>query len=189
MPPSRTNQESGRLGVQRIAFPIRSPIFDLSPDRIAQINLALDQISPCRCVGVLEVRHIDAGARIQRVDQHLALGRARDFHAPVLQVTRNGCDGPFRVAYLTGFFEEIWKRAALDLLLALRSRAKQFLPLRLETCSQPRDEPASFRCQYLRERCRNLGLNLHSAELCRRMCHETSLVFMMDAAYQWNSAA
>ena len=75
------------------------------------------------------------------------------------------------VAHLTGFFQEIRQRAVLDLLLALRAGGEQFLPLRLETRSQPRDERASFRSQYFRECRRNLGLNLHAAELCRRMCH------------------
>src|SRR3546814_2726433 len=49
-----------------------------SGDRVAQVELALDQVVPGRRRRVLEVRHEDAGAAVQRVDDHLAVDGAGD---------------------------------------------------------------------------------------------------------------
>ena len=53
---------------------------------VAQVDLALDQFVPGRRGGVLEVGHEHLGARIERVDDHLGVGRPGDLDPPVLQV-------------------------------------------------------------------------------------------------------
>ena len=53
-------------------------------DRVAQVELALDHVVPGRRVGVLEVGHEPVGARVQRVDDHLAVGRPGDLHPALL---------------------------------------------------------------------------------------------------------
>ena len=44
----------------------------------------------------------------------------------------------------TGVVQEVWKRAAVDLPLALRAGGEQSLPLLLEALSEPRNEAASI---------------------------------------------
>ena len=52
------------------------------------------QFVPGRRVRVLEVRHEDLRARVERVDHHLPIGRARDLDAPVLEVGGRLGDAP-----------------------------------------------------------------------------------------------
>ena len=62
--------------------------------------LSLDDVLPRRRAGVLEVRHEDPCARVERVDHHLPLDRAGDLAAAVLQVGRCRRDLPVASAIL-----------------------------------------------------------------------------------------
>ena len=82
-----------------------------------QVRLPLDEVGPGRAQGILEVRHEDVRAGVQRVDDHLALGRARDLDAPVHQVLRDRADAPVRGAQRPRFFREVRQLAGLELAL------------------------------------------------------------------------
>ena len=74
---------------------------------IAEVDLAFDQIVPAGCVGVLEISHKDIGAAIERVDHHLAVGRAGDFDAAVLNIAGDRHDPPLGVPDRLGLGQEI----------------------------------------------------------------------------------
>jgi hypothetical protein len=67
---------------------------DGAADRVVQVLLAVDHVGPVRRVGVLQVGQPHLGTGVERVDRHLALGRAGDLHPPVGEVGRCGRDGP-----------------------------------------------------------------------------------------------
>ena len=57
-------------------------------DGVDQVRLADDTVLPGRRVGVLEVGHEDPGARVERVDHHLPVGRPGDLDSAVREVGR-----------------------------------------------------------------------------------------------------
>src|SRR3546814_6970006 len=77
----------------------RSGEADLAADRVAQVDLTLDLIEPVRAVRVLEVRHVRVGARVERIDDHLALDRTGDFGAADFQRLRQRRDLPVAFAH------------------------------------------------------------------------------------------
>ena len=66
-------------------------------DGIDQVRLPFDAVQPRRRVRVLEIRHEDAGARIQRVDHHLSVDGPRDLDPAIEQVWRRSSNAPVRV--------------------------------------------------------------------------------------------
>ncbi len=90
---------------------------DRAAHRIHQIRLAVDHVVPGRRVGVLEIGHEHARPAIEGVDHHLAVGRAGDFDAPVLDVVRDRRHPPIAVADRFGFGEKIGFPPAIEALL------------------------------------------------------------------------
>jgi len=62
-------------------------------DGVVDVALTVDDVLPGRRVGVLEVRHEDLCAGVQRVDHHLAVDRAGDLRPAVGQVGGRRRDG------------------------------------------------------------------------------------------------
>src|SRR5690606_10123588 len=58
---------------------------DAPADRVRQVELSLDHVRPGRARRVLEVGEPHLRARVERVDGHLAVGRAGDLDAAVLE--------------------------------------------------------------------------------------------------------
>ena len=76
-----------RVGVaQRVVLALGRGEGDRAADRVVQVDLAADHVDPVRGVRVLQVGEPDLGARVERVDRHLALGRPGDLDTTVLQV-------------------------------------------------------------------------------------------------------
>ena len=93
-----------------------------------EVLLAADDVLPRRRVRVLEVGHEDPRARVERVDDHLAVARgAGDLDAAVLEIGRNGRDAPVAFANLARRLEEVRKLARVDPLLPLGAREEQLL--------------------------------------------------------------
>src|SRR5439155_78250 len=77
-----------------------------------------------------EIRHEDLGARVERVDHHLALDRPRDLRAPVQQIRRRRSDR-----------EALRRRhEPRPQTPPRRPRRQQPLPLRIQFAMQPVDE-------------------------------------------------
>src|SRR5213076_163427 len=84
-------------------------------------------------VRILEVGHEDVRARVERVDHHLPVDRARDLDAAAPEVARGGRDLPAVVlADMSRLFEEVGQRAGGELALALRAAGEQLEPARVE---------------------------------------------------------
>jgi hypothetical protein len=88
------------------------------------------------CTRVLEVGHEPAGARVQRVDDHLAIDGAGDLHATIPVVGRSGRDLPVALADRLGLGEEVERLARSDPRAALRPRVEQLAAASLEAIVQ-----------------------------------------------------
>ncbi len=102
-------------------------------------------VVPGRRVRVLEVRHEDAGAGVERVDDHLALDRAGDLDAPVLQVGRDRGDLPVAVTDVFGFLQEVRQPAAVQLFLDFLPAGHQLVAAGAEGALQLGDERQGLR--------------------------------------------
>jgi hypothetical protein len=93
-------------------------------------------------VGVEDLR-----AGVQRVDQHLAVGRAGDLDPPVGQIGRRRRDRPVTLADLPGLLGEGREGALVQLGLALGPGGEQVLPAGVEQPVQPGQELERLRGQ------------------------------------------
>ena len=106
--------------------------------------LAVDQVVPGGRVGVFEVGHEDLGAGVERVDDHLAVDGAGDLDAAVEQVGGQRRDGPFGVADVRGFGEEVGLVAGVESFLALVAGVEQLFAAGVEGALQVDDEGDGF---------------------------------------------
>src|SRR5205814_2156037 len=100
---------------------------DRAAHGVAQVDLAVDHVVPGRAVRVLEVRHERRGAGVERVDDHLALGRAGDLDPALEHVLRLRRDDPLCFADLLGLGEEVGARTGVELLLPRPATSEQLL--------------------------------------------------------------
>jgi hypothetical protein len=129
MPPARAHDERRRLIVQPVALLARVEL-DRPPDRVTQVPLALDAVLPGRRARVLEIGHEHARARVEGVDHHLAVDRARDLDPPVAQVGRRRRDLPLALADVFRLGREVGQRAGVELSLARDPELEQLAPPR-----------------------------------------------------------
>ena len=80
--------------LERVALEDRGRELERSPNRFLQIGLTFDDVLPRRRKRVFKVSHEHFRARIERVDEHLAIDRTGDFDAAVLEVGRRSADLP-----------------------------------------------------------------------------------------------
>ena len=115
MPAARAHEQHRRLVVQRIV-PARFGVVegDRAPHRVDQIRLAVDHVVPGRRVRVLKIGHEHARPAVERVDHHLAVGRAGDFDAAVLDVVGDRRRPPVGVADRPGLGQKIGLPAAVE---------------------------------------------------------------------------
>ncbi len=87
VPAARPDEQGRELLAERVRLArVRILERDGAPDRVAQIELALDHVGPARRARVLEVGHVDVRARVERIDNHFAIDRAGDLDPAVEQV-------------------------------------------------------------------------------------------------------
>jgi hypothetical protein len=106
VPASRPHEQGRHLLVQPVGL-VGGLELDRAVDRVAEVRLALEHVPPGRRVRVLEVGHEHARARVERVDDHLPVGRPGDLDAPVEQVRRNRIDHPVGLAEIARFGQEV----------------------------------------------------------------------------------
>ena len=98
MPAARPHLEDRDLLAERIVLAADGVVIaDRAPDSIVEIDLGANDVLRRRRKRVLDVGHEDAGAGIERVDHHLALGGPGDLDAPVLKVRGHAGDTPVGV--------------------------------------------------------------------------------------------
>ncbi len=133
---------------------------DAPPHGVAQIELPFDAVRPGRRVRVFEVRHEDVRARVQRVDDHLAIDGAGDLDTPIAQVVRNRRDGPLALADLARLRQKVRQLARVEPRLARFPRRQQLQPARIEFFLQRGDEAERIIRQDLVPLRPNLGQNI-----------------------------
>ena len=109
-------------------------------DGVHQVGLAADEIRPRRRCGVLEVGHEHVRARVQRVDDHLAIDRPGDFDAPVLQIGGNRADRPLAAAHGGGLGKKIGAGAGVEARLRRAAALEQLVDARPEAPREIFDE-------------------------------------------------
>ena len=141
VPAARADDQDGGVIIDLIALAILGiGEIDLATDGVAQIDLAFHEVRPERCRGVLEIGHEAFGAGIQRVDDHLAVDRAGNLDAAVLQIGRGRTHGPFAGADVRGFVREHQQRALVQLFLAFLAVTQQGLAALFEAAVQAGEE-------------------------------------------------
>ena len=149
VPAAGSHEQRRRGGGERVALPLGTDVGDLAADGILQVLLADDVVLPGRRVGVLEIRHEDVRARVEPVDHHLAVHRARDLDPPVAQVGRDRRDGPRALAYVLRLGQEIGQAAGVELRLPRATPLEQLAPPRLEAARQRGQEIERARAQHV----------------------------------------
>lgn len=134
-----THEEHRRLSRQRVLLATLLER-DGARDRVAQVHLAVEAVAIGGAVGVLEVRHEDVGARVQRVDDHLPVHRTGDLHAAVED--RSGQRGALPLTRADGsrLGEEAEQLARLQTRVALATRRQTLGHRGSEPAHQARDE-------------------------------------------------
>ena len=100
--------------------------FNVPINGIPQINLPLDDVIPRWCQRVFAIRHKDFGTRIQRIDDHFAVGGAGNLDAPVCQVGRYVTNLPGRVLNLCSWWQKVGHLTRVDFFLPVLSLIQQF---------------------------------------------------------------
>ena len=150
MPAARPHEQHRGLAVQRIMPPrLRVIEGDRPAHRITEIGLAFDQVVPGRRIGVLEIGHEDIGAAIQRIDHHLAVGRAGDLDAAVLKVARDRRHPPVAVADRLGLRQEIGLPSGIEPALDLGAAGEKTPPLRTEFTLELDGKVDRLGCEHL----------------------------------------
>ena len=152
VPAARAHQQRGGLLVETVDAAVRVVEGDRALDRVDQVDLALDHVLPGRRVGVLEVGHVHVRARVERVDEHLALGRAGQLDPALLEVgVGDGRDPPVAGADVARFGREVRQLARVQAGLAFVACLQQRLPPRVEFAVQARYELESRPGQHVVE--------------------------------------
>jgi len=144
VPAARAHLQGGDLVVELVGLAVLLQR-QRAADRLAEVDLALDLVLPLRGVAVLEVGHVAVGARVERVDDHLGLDRARDLDAAAGQRGRQRRDLPVALANGARRLEEVGPLARVQARGARDARGQQFLAARLERAVQVGDEGQRLR--------------------------------------------
>ena len=136
MPAARPHEQHRRIVAERVLLLARVER-DRPLERIGQVPLALDAVRPGRRVRVLEVGHEHARTRVERVDHHLAVDRARDLDPPVGDLVRRRRHPPVAGAHLRRLRQEIRQLAGIEPLRPHGPRARATRPpARRRTCAR-----------------------------------------------------
>jgi hypothetical protein len=90
------------------------------------------EVAPGRRGRILEVGHEHLGPGVQRIDDHLRIGRAGDLDAAVLQCGRDRRHRPVALADGAGVGTEIRQAALVEKRLTPAARGQPRLPARLD---------------------------------------------------------
>ena len=175
-PPGAHDEHRGPL-VQPVLFSAHGIVEgELPPHGIPEIQLPLDQVFPGRRVGVLEIRHEHVGARVERVDHHLAVGGSRDLDGAAEEVVRKGRHLPFLGADRSGPGEEVERLSLCETLQTHLALFQRFEDSGREGTSKILEEAQRLSIQDLREPRMDRSLDDQGTVLlCVPNCHTTRL--------------
>ena len=151
MPAPRAHYQHGGVALQRVGLAGGGVgEVDRSRPAVLQIGLPLDQVGERRRGRVLEIGHEDLRARVQRVDHHLAVARARDLDSTVEKISGNRGDRPVAVTNILRFGQKIGQKPRVELLLPLRSPRQHLQPRPVEASVKGGEEGHRLPAQDLR---------------------------------------
>ena len=100
VPAARPDEQDRGLLLERVLLArLGGRERDRTADGVAEVVLPVDQVVPGGAVGVFEIRHEDARAGVERVDDHLAVGGPGDLDAAIEQVLGQRRNGPVASAH------------------------------------------------------------------------------------------
>ena len=149
MPATRAHEQRCRPIVQPIRLAFGRYVIDAPPNRVAQVELALDVVFPARRVRILEVRHKYARTRVERVDDHLPVDGPGDLDATILDVARHCVTLPFAAADRGRLGQKVRQLAGVEPRLAYGAPREEFGAARAERPLQPGGEGDGVRRQDL----------------------------------------
>ena len=164
VPAARPHEQGREVLAERVLLAVRARERD-RPRRTASRRLICPWIlfSQVGVLRVLEVGHEHVRARVEGVDDHLAVDRAGDLDAAVLEVGRGRGDLPARVGADVGRLgEEVGKLAGVEPGRPLHALGQQLLPAWLERAMELRHERQGVGGEDLRHLRRDLGRDLDS---------------------------
>src|SRR5258708_6189880 len=94
VPAARPHDHRRERFVQRVALALGAREVDLPADRVDEVGLAGHHVLPGRGVRILEVGHVRRRAGVERIDDHLAIGRAGDLDLAHFEVGGDPPDAP-----------------------------------------------------------------------------------------------
>ena len=171
-----TDHEHGGLLVQPVLLPGGGIVEgELPAHGIAKIELPLDQVFPRRRGCVLEIRHEDVGAGVERVDDHLPIGRSRDLHGAVHEVVRERGDLPVLGADRSGLGQEVERLPLRETRDPLGAAIESLADARSETAGELLEEAKRLRGEHLLEARPDRSVDDERSLICLPQCHETTL--------------
>src|SRR3989449_758866 len=112
MPSARADDERRRPLVELVFLPIGILERDRPQGRVDEVLLSLHEVRPGRRVGVLEVRHVHRGTRVEGVDDHLSIGGTGDLNLANAQILGDVGDPPAALAHVQRVSSEVERPAA-----------------------------------------------------------------------------
>ena len=141
VPATRADQQRRDLLVQPVLASVLLRELDRPLDRVGEVHVPADHVRPGRRVRILEVGHEPARTGVERVDDHLSVGRTGDLDAPVLQVVGRRRHAPAAVvADLARLLQEVRQLAAVPARLCVAARNQQLLARGIELAVKRGDE-------------------------------------------------
>ena len=172
MPAARADHQHRRIVLEGVGLSGRRiGEVDLARPTVFEIGLALDHVGEHRRGGVLEIGHEDLRARVQRVDNHLAVNRAGDLDPAVEKVGGDRGDLPVAVADRFRLGEKVRQLAGVEVFLATHSPREQLEPLPVEAPVQAGQERQRLGVEDFGLPAARLGGDLNARD-GRVRCHE-----------------
>src|SRR5438874_8087039 len=157
MPTARTDQQHRNIFLQLVTLSFRAGKTDRPPDRIPQIDLALNHIRPRRRIRVFEIGHENLCAGIERINHHLAIARSGNLDPPIAQIRWNRCAGPVALTDRFCFRQKIECFATIESDLSILPALQTFFPAIAESALQLRNEGERFRANDFKKRRRKFA--------------------------------
>ena len=150
VPSARPDDQGRDLVLQRIGL-ARGRVGEaqLARPAVLQVRLAFQHVGPSRRGGVLEVGHEHLRARVQGVDDHLAVDWPGDLDAAVEQVVGDRRHRPVAGAHARGFRQEVGGLPGVEAGLADLAGLQKLQAARIEPAVQLGDERQRVRRQHL----------------------------------------
>ena len=163
VPTANSNEQDGRFFNQFVGLGgLLVDKGDRAANCGAQVNLAFDQVRPGRRRRILEIRHVDACAGVERIDHHLPIDGSGDLDSPVEQIRRKRSNGPFSVADSPGIRQKIGAFAGVQTRLPRYAGRENFLTASTEAALQTDRECNRLRGQNLGKVFRDFGAELYT---------------------------